>query len=112
QVGEEAVVDPGGFTLEGRPIRKLRQSVHRVRRRGWRIGVHEGREIDADLEAAIDAVETEWRARHDRLFGFTMSMGEFDLGVRPDDLYVLAWSPSGRLQGVMRFLAHRGNLSL
>ncbi len=112
RVGEEAVVNPGDFTLEGRPIRKLRQSVQRVRRRGWRIAVHEGREIDEELEQAIDAVETEWRGQRDRLLGFAMSMGEFELGVRSDDVYVLAWSPDGRLQGVMRFLAHRGKLSL
>jgi lysyl-tRNA synthetase class 2 len=112
RVGEEAVVEPCAFTLEGRPVRKLRQSVHRVGRRGWRITVHEGREIDAGVEAAIDAVEAEWRAQRKRILGFAMSMGEFELGVRPDDVYVLAWSPEQRLQGAMRFLAQRGKLSL
>jgi lysyl-tRNA synthetase, class II len=111
-VGEEAVVDPAAFTLEGRPVRKLRQSVHRMQRRGWRITISEGREIDAGLEAAIDEVESAWRADRDRMLGFAMSMGEFELGVRPSDVYVLAWSPEGRLQAVMRFLAHRGRLSL
>ena len=112
RVGEEAVVDPSAFTLEGRSVRKLRQSVHRVERRGWRITIHEGREIDRELEAAIDAVETEWRKQRDRLLGFAMSMGEFELGIRPDDIYVLAWSPEERLHGVMRFLSHRDKLSL
>ncbi len=41
-----------------------------------------------------------------------MSMGEFELAIRPDDLYVLAWSPQGQLQGVTRFLTHQGKLSL
>lgn len=112
RVGEEAVVDPSTFTLEGRSVRKLRQSVHRVERRGWRITSHEGREIDSGLEAAIDAVEAEWRAGRDRLLGFAMSMGEFEVGIRPDDIYVLAWSPDQGLHGVMRFLSHRGKLSL
>jgi lysyl-tRNA synthetase class 2 len=111
-VGEEAVVDPRAFTLEGRPVRKLRQSVNRVARRGWRIEAHRGREIDASLESEIDALETEWRSRRGQLLGFAMAMGEFDLGVRPADLYVLAWSPEGRLSAVMRFLSCRGNLSL
>jgi lysyl-tRNA synthetase, class II len=39
-------------------------------------------------------------------------MGEFELCVRPDDVYVLARSPEGRLHAVMRFLGHRGKLSL
>jgi lysyl-tRNA synthetase, class II len=112
RVGEEAVVDPSRFTLEGRSVRKLRQSVHRVERRGWRITIHEGREIDTELEAAIDAVEAQWRAQRDQLLGFAMSMGEFELGIRPNDIYVLAWSPEHRLQGVMRFLSHGQKLSL
>jgi lysyl-tRNA synthetase class 2 len=112
RVGEEAVVDPSAFTLQGRSVRKLRQSVHRVARRGWRITIHEGRDIDRELEAAIDGVEAEWRAHRGKLLGFAMSMGEFELGIRPDDIYVLAWSPEARLQGVMRFLSHQGRLSL
>ncbi|MGI8715948.1 MAG: bifunctional lysylphosphatidylglycerol flippase/synthetase MprF [Solirubrobacteraceae bacterium] len=111
-VGEEAVVDPAGFTLEGRAVRKLRQSVHRVNRRGWRIAALEGREIGAELETDIDALERAWRSGRDRLLGFAMAMGEFEPGVRPADLYLLAWSPDGELRAVMRFLAHRGRLSL
>ena len=111
-VGEEAVVNPADFALEGRAVRKLRQSVHRVQRRGWRIAIREQRNLDPQLEAEIDALEGAWRSERDRILGFAMSMGEFELGVRPADLYVLAWSPDGRLQAVMRFLAHRGKLSL
>lgn len=112
RAGEEAVVDPRVFTLDGRPVRKLRQSVHRVERRGWTISIRTGREIDRELEAAIGAVEARWRAERARILGFAMSMGEFELAIRPDDVYVLASSPEGQLQGVMRFLAHRRKLSL
>jgi lysyl-tRNA synthetase, class II len=111
-VGEEAVVDPARFTLDGRPVRKLRQSVHRVGRRGWQITIHEGREIDGGLEHEIDAVEAAWRAQHPHMHGFAMSLGEFELHVRPDDVYVLGRSPEGATQAVMRFIAHRGKLSL
>jgi lysyl-tRNA synthetase, class II len=112
RAGDEAVVDPREFTLDGRPVRKLRQAVHRLERRGWRVTIHEGRKIDGELEAAIDAVEAQWRARQDRILGFAMGMGEFELAIRADDLYVLAWSPASQLQGVMRFVAHRDKLSL
>lgn len=111
-VGEEAVVDPSRFTLEGRPVRKLRQSVHRVERRGWRLAVCQGREIDQALEAEIDELERTWRAGQERLIGFAMSMGPYDFGVRPDDVYALAFSPEGRLQACMRFLRHGEKLSL
>lgn len=112
RAGEEAVVDPRAFTLEGRAVRKLRQSVNRLERRGWTVTIREGREIDAALQAAIDAVEAQWRAERTRILGFAMSMGEFELAIRPDDVYVLAWSPEGRLQGFVRFLTHREKLSL
>jgi lysyl-tRNA synthetase, class II len=111
-VGEEAIVDPRRFTLEGRPVRKLRQSVHRVQRRGWEIVVREGRELDPELEAEIDTLEAQWRSRQRRLYGFAMGMGRFEADVKPDDLYVVARSPEGRLGAAMRFVAHCGNLSL
>ncbi len=110
--GEEAFVDPNRFTLQGRAVRKLRQSVHRVQRRGWEITVHDGRTIDAALEAEIDELEWAWRARHRRMLGFAMGMGVFEPSVRPDDLYVLARSPQNELGAVMRFIGHCGKLSL
>ncbi len=111
-VGEEAFVDPRRFTLEGRAVRKLRQSVNRVQRRGWEVVVREGRAVDAELEAEIDALEREWRSGRRRLYGFAMGMGGYDTELRPDDLYVLARSPSGELGAAMRFVSHCGKLSL
>ncbi len=111
-VGEEAFVDPRRFSLEGRPVRKLRQSVHRIERRGWQVSVCEGREIGAELESEMDALEASWRGRQRRLHGFAMGMGPFDAEMRPDDLFVLARSPAGRLGATMRFSAHCGRLSL
>ncbi len=111
-VGEEAVVHPERFTLEGRPVRKLRQSVHRVQRRGWEIGAHEGREIRAALEAEIDALEVSWRSSRRRVLGFAMGMGAYEPGIHPGDLYLLARSPDGALHAVMRFISHCGKLSL
>jgi lysyl-tRNA synthetase class 2 len=111
-VGEEAVVDPAGFTLEGRPVRKLRQSVHRLERRGWEIVACDGRDLDAELERKIDALELAWRARRSRLIGFAMGMGQFESGVRAGDLYLLARAPDGQLGAVMHFISHCGKLSL
>ena len=112
QVGEEAVVDPAGFTLEGRRVRKLRQSVQRVRARGWSISALAGRDIDPRTASEIDALERAWQAGRERISGFAMSFGRYERGACPDDLVLLGRAPDGRLQAVMRFLAHRGNLSL
>ena len=112
RVGEEAIVDPQDFSLEGRAVRKLRQSVHRVTRRGWTVKALDGREVSDELEAEIEALETAWRAAQSRLLGFAMSMGEFESGIVANDLYLTARSPEGDLRAVMRFIAHRGRLSL
>lgn len=111
-VGEEAVVRPEGFSLDGRRVRKLRQSMHRMRRRGWQIIACDGVDIGAQTEAEIDALEAQWRAQQRQMLGFAMSMGPFEVGVRPTDLYILARSPQGSLAASARFIAHRGKLSL
>jgi lysyl-tRNA synthetase, class II len=111
-VGEEAVVDPAQFTLEGRPVRKLRQSVHRLERRGWEIVACDGRDLDDELEREIDQLELSWRAKQSRLIGFAMGMGCFESAVRAGDLYLLARSPDGELGAVMHFISHCGKLSL
>jgi lysyl-tRNA synthetase class 2 len=111
-VGEEAVVRPEAFTLEGRAVRKLRQSVHRVERRGWKIVACDGKDVDSATEAEIDALEMAWRATKQRLLGFAMGMGPYEGGIAPHDLYVLARSPQGELAAAMRFIHHRGKLSL
>ena len=112
RVGEEAFVDPRTFTLEGRAVRKLRQSVHRVARRGWEITAHEGREIDAWLETEIELLSERWHSDHPRVHGFAMGMGSFTAEMRPDDLFVVARSPVGEVGGVMRFVTCGESLSL
>lgn len=111
-VGEEAFVDPAGFSLEGRAVRKLRQSVNRVDRRGWEIIVRDGRDIDSATEQEMDVLSERWRKDHPRLHGFAMGMGAYAGELRPDDLFLLARSPAGELGAVMRFVTYGGNLSL
>lgn len=111
-VGEEAVVDPATFSLQGRAVRKLRQSVARVGARGWAVSAVDGRDITPALGAELAAVERAWRAQRPQILGFAMSMGEHEAGARPDDLVLLARAPGGELRAVMRFISHRGNLSL
>jgi lysyl-tRNA synthetase class 2 len=112
QVGEEAIVDPARFTLEGRAVRKLRQSVQRARGRGWSISALDGRDIDPETRAEIDALERAWQQYRERVSGFAMSFGRYEHLASAGDLVLLGRAPDGQLRAVMRFLAHRGNLSL
>ncbi len=112
RLGEEAFVDPSKFTLDGRRVRKLRQSVNRLARRGWQVEARDGRDVDDALEREIDAFEERWRMGQEHIHGFAMGMGAFDADRWPGDLYLLARSPEGELGAVMRFIEHCGRLSL
>jgi lysyl-tRNA synthetase, class II len=112
-VGEEAVVDPAGFSLEGRAVRKLRQSVSRARRRGWDVEVATTGELrNADLER-VARLENHWRRGRRRMQGFAMTLGR--LGGAPEDrsmLHVLARRTDGRIGAVLRFVPYANGLSL
>jgi len=112
RAGEEAFVQPATFTLQGRRVRKLRQSVHRLGRRGWHITAVGGGELDPELLTEIAAVETRWRSQRRRILGFAMGMGPFLPAPRDEDLFVLARAPEGDLRAVMVFAGHCGKLSL
>ena len=67
KIGEEAVVDPAAFSLEGRKIRKVRQAVARVARRGWAVqvvgpGGVKAAELEAVERAGAKAGNKGWDA--------------------------------------------------
>jgi lysyl-tRNA synthetase class 2 len=112
-IGNEAVVDPAAFSLEGRAIRKVRQSVTRVRRRGWKVEVACCTAIRAPVADEIHALELAWQGTRPRLYGFAMTLGRVS-GAPEDDqsVYALARDPDGRLGAFLRFVPYRGGLSL
>jgi lysyl-tRNA synthetase class 2 len=100
-LGDEAVVRPVDFTLEGRPIRKVRQSVARQRKAGYRARVLRVDEVDADLRREIACVSSEWRGRWPER-GFTMAMDA--LWVYPESIVVLAQGPDGSVGGFLHLV--------
>ena len=72
-LGDEAIVRPAEFSLEGRSIRKVRQSVHRLEKAGYRVRMLRAGEASAALRAEVDVVSAEWRGRRPER-GFTMAM--------------------------------------
>src|SRR5229473_767634 len=77
-MGEEAVLHPDSFSLEGRAIRKVRQSVSRLTKAGYSLRVVAADEADEALRAQLDEVSEAWRGNQPER-GFTMAI---------DDLYV------------------------
>jgi lysyl-tRNA synthetase class 2 len=102
-VGDEAVVDVSRFSLEGRPIRKVRQSVTRLTKAGYAAEVHELRALDpTTMERVEEVVELGRQGAPER--GFSMAMdslrGEHD----HETLVVLARDESGAIRGVLHFV--------
>ncbi len=54
--GDEAVIDAESFSLEGRAIRKVRQSVHRLEHAGYRAAVLRPGEIGPGLRTELEAI--------------------------------------------------------
>jgi lysyl-tRNA synthetase class 2 len=105
--GDEAIVDTATFSLDGRPIRKVRQSVHRLEQAGYRVHVLRPSALDADLRNELQAVANEWRgAAPER--GFVMALDAlFALG-DDDALFVIGFAPDGRAAGFLHFAVSCG----
>ncbi len=102
-LGDEAVVDLGRFSLEGRPIRKVRQSVTRLGKAGYQAELCELGSIEpGTLEKIEEVVERGRQGAPER--GFSMAMeslrGEHD----HETLVVIARDGEGEIRGVLHFV--------
>jgi lysyl-tRNA synthetase, class II len=75
KIGDEAVVRPDAFSLEGRAIRKVRQSVTRLEREGYRFRVVAAGDVDTRLRAELERVTAAWRGSNAER-GFSMAMDD------------------------------------
>jgi lysyl-tRNA synthetase class 2 len=73
-LGDEAVLDLGRFTLEGRAVRIARQSWHRARRAGLTATVCRVGELDPGELAALQGLSAHWRGGAPER-GFSMALG-------------------------------------
>ncbi len=100
--GDEAVVETSAFSLEGRAIRKVRQSVHRLERAGYRAEILRAGQIGSGLRERLETILREWRGSEPQR-GFTMALNElFQLGDE-DAVFVVGFGPDGRANGFLHF---------
>ena len=96
-IGEEAVLHPATFSLEGRPIRKVRQSVSRLVKAGYTLRVVAAEDADGALRASLDDVSEQWRGNQAER-GFSMAID--DLYV-PGTVFALAEDEQGTVGGFL-----------
>jgi lysyl-tRNA synthetase class 2 len=102
ELGDEAIVDVSAFSLEGRPMRGVRQACTRVGRAGYDVQVRRARDIDPDEFASLLRQAEAWRgAAVER--GFSMALSR--LGDRADRECVVATAhQDGVLRGMLHFV--------
>ncbi|MGZ4149532.1 MAG: bifunctional lysylphosphatidylglycerol flippase/synthetase MprF [Actinomycetota bacterium] len=107
-LGDEAVLDLRTFTVEGRQIRKVRQSIHRLERAGYTLEFLHDVEVDPDLRDALEGVTRAWRGRAPER-GFTMSLDRLASPQDPDAIVVVARDADGRAQGFLHLVPCYGD---
>ena len=71
--GDEAVIDTGRFSLDGRSMRTARQATHRVERYGYQAQVVAAGDISPELRDELRATERAWLNGGTRK-GFSMEL--------------------------------------
>jgi len=107
--GDEAVILTDRFSLEGRPIRKVRQSVHRLERAGYRALFLHPREVDPELKAGLESIAREWRNGEPNR-GFVMALDALFRLEEDEAVFVIGLGPKGVPAGFLHFaLCRRGS---
>jgi lysyl-tRNA synthetase class 2 len=102
-LGDEAIIDLEQFSLEGRPIRKVRQSVTRLGKAGYTAELHDRAELDAPtLAAAEHVLELGRQGAPER--GFSMAMDSISGPHVDQTLVLLARDGEGVVRGVLHFV--------
>ena len=104
--GDEAVLDIASFKLEGRPIRKVRQSVHRLRKAGYRAEVLHPCDIDGELRFELERIADTWRGAEPTR-GFAMALDALFRLEDDDAVFVVVRDPSGTPMGFLHFAVVR-----
>lgn len=105
-LGDEAIVDTGAFSLEGRSIRKVRQSVSRLEKHDYSCTVATVGTLDPSTVAEAERAAVRWLGETGER-GFTMAL-DADIASHQETLLVLARDHEGELRGVLHLVPSYG----
>ena len=108
KLGDEAVVRPAAFSLEGRAVRKVRQSVARLERAGYSFETVSAADVDAELRAELERVSDVWRGANAER-GFSMAMD--DPFREPETVFAVA-RQGGKVGGFLHLVPSAQGYSL
>ena len=110
-VGDEAIVDTGRFTLEGRAIRKIRQSVSRLETAGYSVEARDFERLDAAMLDELEHVSALWREGAVER-GFTMAMDSLRGAHQAGSVVVAARDDRDTVRGFIHFVPSYGRAAM
>ena len=110
-IGDEAIVDPRTFSLEGRPIRKVRQSVSRLEKAGVSVEISALGDATPEVLAELERVSAAWLGGGEER-GFSMALDQLGGPLQHDSLLVIAREPSGGVCGFLQLVPAQGGRSM
>jgi lysyl-tRNA synthetase class 2 len=112
-VGDEAIVDTAGFSLDGRAIRKVRQSVSRLEKEGYDARLVELGSLDPGTLTELETVAAHWLDGAPER-GFSMAMDSLRNPCCSATLVLVARDEHGAVGGFLHFVPTygRGAVSL
>jgi lysyl-tRNA synthetase class 2 len=102
ELGDEAVTDTTTFTLEGRPMRGVRQAVARVRRSRYEVRVRRSGDIDEAGHTQLARLADRWRGTETER-GFSMALSRLADRADPSCVVVTA-EQDGQVRGMLQFV--------
>jgi lysyl-tRNA synthetase, class II len=103
ELGDEALVEPARFTLEGRAMRGVRQAVARTGRAGYRVRCDRMADLPDEEVSAARAAGDAWRDGPVER-GYSMALGRFGDPTDTACVLVRAVDGAGTLQGLLHFV--------
>jgi lysyl-tRNA synthetase, class II len=110
-IGDEAILETKSFSLEGRAIRKVRQSVSRLENAGYTVEARTLATLAGDELAELERVSARWlEGQTER--GFAMAMDSLSGIHQADSVVVLARGACGTLHGFLHFVPVAGRRAM
>ncbi len=110
-MGDEAIVETASFSLEGRAVRKVRQSVARLEKAGYRAGLFDVADLDDTTFAALERVSDAWRGGTAER-GFSMALDALRRDDQEDTVVVIARDAAGEVRGFLHFVPSYGRKAM
>jgi lysyl-tRNA synthetase class 2 len=110
-LGDEAIVETAAFSLEGRPIRKVRQSMTRLRRAGYTAALTRLGDLAQPELAELEALAERARGGQPE-HGFAMEMDGLRGEHQADSLVLVARDDAGAARGLLHLVPCYGRSAM